>query len=44
VISWQRKPSRLFLLLLGLAADAAAQTDQQPDRLFLSDTTLYFDS
>ena len=35
--SWRKKPHRLLLLLLGLAAGAAAQ---QPDPLFLSDTTV----
>ena len=40
MISWHTTPPRLLLLLLALAAGAAAQADQQPDPLFLSDTTL----
>ena len=35
--SWRKKPYRLLLLLLGLGAGAAAQ---QPDPLFLRDTTV----
>jgi hypothetical protein len=39
-MAWQKNSLSLLLLLLSLMTSAAAQTGQQPDPLFLSDTTL----